>query len=311
MPDCASSVKRSPQKARPMREFDYLEPSSIAEASEMLASYAENCRMMAGGTALMLALRQRMVTPMHVVSLRNIRELRGITYDDKLGLRIGALTRHSELAGSALARTHFPMLADMASRLANPQVRNQGTIGGNLCYADPATDPPSCLMALDAEVVLSSAKGSRILKVEDFVLDYFLTALAADELVSEIRVPPSSFNAGYHARFLRTAAEHRPLVNLAVAAKKIGDVFEEVRLVAGASTAKPTRLKNGRKLPEGQISHCRESPTRQPTSVRLEVDPISDLRGDGEFRRKMLRVVARRTIEQLFGLSEDARKNVA
>ena len=74
------------------------------------------------------------------------------------------------------------MLADMASRLANPQVRNQGTIGGNLCYADPATDPPSCLMALDAEVVLSSAKGSRILKVEDFILDYFSTALAADEL---------------------------------------------------------------------------------------------------------------------------------
>ena len=103
--------------------------------------------------------------------------LRGITYDDKLGLRIGALTLHSELARSPLVRTHFPMLADMASRLANPQVRNQGTIGGNLCYADPATDPPSCLMALDAEVVLSSAKGSRILKIEDFVLDYFVTAL--------------------------------------------------------------------------------------------------------------------------------------
>jgi carbon-monoxide dehydrogenase medium subunit len=293
-----------------MREFDYLEPDSIAEASEMLAAHADNCRMMAGGTALMLALRQRMVSPTHVISLRNIRELRGIIYERTLGLRIGALTRHSELAGSALARTHFPMLADMASRLANPQVRNQGTIGGNLCYADPATDPPSCLMALGAEVVLSSAKGQRVLKIEDFVLDYFVTALGADELVSEIRVPPSSFNAGYHARFLRTAAEHRPLVNLAVTMKRNGDLCEEVRLVAGASTAKPTRLKQAENYLKGKSVNPRIAAEAADIGAS-EIDPISDIRGDGEFRRDMLRVVARRTISQLFGLAEGAEKNVA
>jgi carbon-monoxide dehydrogenase medium subunit len=293
-----------------MREFDYLEPASISEASEMLAAHADNCRMMAGGTALMLALRQRMVTPTHVISLQGIRELRGITYDDKLGLRIGALTKHSELAASALARKHVPMLADMASRLANPQVRNQGSIGGNLCYADPATDPPSCLMALGAEVVLRSAKGSRILKVEAFVLDYFVTALAAEELVSEIRVPPSSFNAGYHARFLRTAAEHRPLVNLAVATKKNGDICEEVHLVAGASTAKPTRLRKAEGYLKGKSITSRVSAEAADIGAS-EIEPISDLRGDGEFRRSMLRVVARRTIRKLFGLSEGTEKNVA
>jgi len=293
-----------------MREFDYLEPASIAEASEMLVAHAENCRLMAGGTALMLALRQRMISPTHVISLRNIRELHGITYDDKLGLRIGALTRHAQLAHSPLAHKHFPMLADMASRLANPQVRNQGTIGGNLCYADPATDPPSCLMALGAKIVLRSAKGSRILEVEDFVLDYFLTALAPDELVCEIRVPPSSFDAGYHARFLRTAAEHRPLVNLAVAAKKTGDVCEQVRLVAGASTAKPTRLKNAESYLSGKSVTAQVAAEAADIGAS-EVDPISDLRGDREFRREMLRVVARRTIKELFGVSDDARKNVA
>ena len=293
-----------------MREFDYLEPNSIAEASEMLTTHAENCRMMAGGTALMLALRQRMTSPTHVVSLRNIRELRGITYDDEFGLRIGALTLHAELARSPLAREHFPMLADMASRLANPQVRNQGTIGGNLCYADPATDPPSCLIALGAEVVLRSAKGSRILKVEDFVLDYFLTALAPDELVSEIRVPPSSFDVGYHARFLRTAAEHRPLVNLAIAAKKSGDVCNDVRLVAGALTAKPTRLKNAESYLKNKSVTARTAAEAADIGAS-EVNPISDIRGDGEFRREMLRVVARRTIAKLFGFSEDTKKNVA
>jgi carbon-monoxide dehydrogenase medium subunit len=293
-----------------VREFDYLEPSSIAEASEMLAAHGDNCRMIAGGTALMLALRQRMIAPTHVISLRNIRELRGITYDDKLGLRIGALTKHAELARSPLARAHFPMLADMASRLANPQVRNQGTIGGNLCYADPATDPPSCLTALGADVVLSSAKGHRVVKIEDFVLDYFVTALAADELVSEIRVPPSSFDAGYHARFLRTAAEHRPLVNLAMVARKRGDVCEEARLVAGASSAKPTRLRNA----EDHLKGKAVTPHLAAEAAELgasEIDPISDIRGEGEFRREMLRVVTRRTVMDLFGLADKAEKNVA
>lgn len=310
MPDCASSGNPPARKVVRMRDFDYLEPISIAEASQMLTAHAENCRMMAGGTALMLALRQRMISPTHIISLRNIRELRGITYDDKLGLRIGALTLHAELARSALVRTHFPMLADMASRLANPQVRNQGTIGGNLCYGDPATDPPSCLIALDAEVVLRNAKGNRVLKVEDFILDYFATALGPDELVSEIRVPPPQFNVGYHARFLRTAAEHRPLVNLAIAAKKSGDICEDVRLVAGASTARPTRLKMAENYLKGKtiLAHVASEAADIAAS---EIEPISDLRGEGEFRREMLRVVVRRNLSQLFGRSEDAEKNVA
>jgi aerobic carbon-monoxide dehydrogenase medium subunit len=137
-----------------MRDFDFLEPQSIMEASEMIASFGDRCRILAGGTALILVLRQRLVSPSHIVSLAKIRELRGITYDPLEGLRIGALTVHTDIARSPLVRQHFPMLADMASRLANPQVRNQGTLGGNLCFGDPATDPPSCLIALDAQVVM-------------------------------------------------------------------------------------------------------------------------------------------------------------
>jgi carbon-monoxide dehydrogenase medium subunit len=293
-----------------MREFDYLEPATIAEASEMAAAHADNCRMMAGGTALMLALRQRMIAPTHVIALQNLQELRGITHSDTNGLRIGALTKHSELAASPLARAHFPMLADMASRLANPQVRNQGTLGGNLCYADPATDPASCLIALDAEIVLSSKRGNRVLKVEDFILDFFTTALKTDELVSEIRVRPSDFNAGYHARFMRTAAEHRPLVNLAVGVKKNDGACEDVRMVAGASTAKPTRLRKAEDYLKGKSVTSRVA-TDAAEIAASEIDPISDNRGSSDFRREMLRVVARRTIEQLFGAREGAEKQVA
>lgn len=292
-----------------MKDFDYLEPQSIAEACEMMLAHPGSS-MMAGGTALMLALRQRMVTPSHVISLRGIRELRGITYTPTEGLRIGALALHADVARSPLVRQHAPMLADMASRLANPQVRNQGTIGGNLCYGDPATDPPSCLLALNADVVLRSANSMRVLKVDEFAIDYFVTALAPSEVVSEIRIPPSEFNVGYHARFLRTAAEHRPLVNFAISLRKQGDACEDVRMVIGASTRVPVRLRKAEDLVKGKTVTARLAADAAEQGA-AEIDPISDLRGDGEFRRDMARVVIRRTIEDLFALAGPATTSAA
>jgi carbon-monoxide dehydrogenase medium subunit len=293
-----------------MYDFDYLEPDSIAEASEMSLAHQGSCSLMAGGTALMLALRQRMVTPSHVISLRGIRDLRGITYTPTEGLRIGALALHADVARSPLVRQHAPMLADAAARLANPQVRNQGTIGGNLCYGDPATDPPSCLLALNADVVLSSARRIRILKIDEFARDYFVTALEPGELLSEIRIPSSTFNAGYHARFLRTAAEHRPLVNFAVSLRKQGDTCDDVRMVVGASTRVPTRLHKAEGIIRGKTVTARLAADVADLAAS-EIDPISDIRGNSNFRRDMARVVVRRTIEDLFTLSASASTSAA
>jgi carbon-monoxide dehydrogenase medium subunit len=266
--------------------------------------------MMSGGTALMLALRQRMVTPAHIVSIRDLRALRGIAVDPHFGLRIGAASVHTEVARSAAVREGWPMLADMASRLANPQVRNQGTIGGNLCYADPATDPPSCLMALDAQVVLSSSRGDRLMSIEEFVVDYYTTALEADELVSEIRVPHSVFNTGYHARFLRTAAEHRPMVNLSMAAKREGDVCLDARLVVGASVVTPTRIRAAEAALQGKVVTPKLA-AEAAEIVASEIEPISDIRGSDIYRRDMVRVLARRTIERLFDTAVSIEKGVA
>ena len=286
-----------------MRDFGYLEPGTVAEASGMLAEHGETCRVLAGGTALLLALRQRMIAPSHLVSLRRVHSLRGITFADGV-LRIGASMLHAEIARSRLVRDHAPMLADMAGRLANPQVRNQGTIGGNLCYADPATDPPSCLIALGAHVVLESAHGQRLVEADRFVTDYFTTVLAPDELVTEIRVPTSPERTGYHARFLRTAAEHRPLVNLAVSVHREADACRDIRVVVGAATAVPTRLRKAEALLNGRTISTRLIAEAAELSA-AEIEPISDLRGDGPFRRDMVRVLARRTIENLFGLGDD------
>jgi carbon-monoxide dehydrogenase medium subunit len=293
-----------------MRDFDFLEPQSIMEASEMIASFGDRCRILAGGTALILVLRQRLVSPSHIVSLAKIRELRGITYDPLEGLRIGALTVHTDIARSPLVRQHFPMLADMASRLANPQVRNQGTLGGNLCFGDPATDPPSCLIALDAQVVLRTANGSRVLKLDEFIVDYYATALQPGEILSEVRVPTNTFNAGYHARFLKTAAEHRPLVNLALSAHRDHDHCQDVRMVVGAATARPMRLAQAEAVLRGKVI-TRDAAIAAAELAAAEVEPISDTRGNASYRRDMIRVVAHRTIEDVFDIGQRPEKTAA
>lgn len=281
-----------------MREFEFLEPTSVQDACKMLADYQDVCRMIAGGTALMLAMRQRMLTPKYLVSLGKLRKLRGVSYDEQRGLRIGALTLHAEIARSGLIREKFPMLAEMASHVANPQVRNQGTIGGNLCYADPATDPPSCLLALDARVVLEGVGRQRELSIEEFLIDYYTTALETDEMVTAIIVPPATFTAGRHVRHLRTAAEHRPLVNVAMTVRQAGLVCEEVRIVVGASTPVPTRGRRCESFLCGQAVSP-EIIAEAASILAGEINPISDFRGTDEYRREIVKVVGRRTLGDL------------
>ncbi|MGO4578941.1 xanthine dehydrogenase family protein subunit M [Cupriavidus sp. 2TAF22] len=288
-----------------MRDFEFLEPGSVQEASRMLADLGDQCRVMAGGTALMLGMRQRMVTPSHVVSLGRLDALRQIDYDPRGGLRIGALALHAQVARSPLVQAHYPMLASMAARVANPQVRNQGTLGGNLCYADPATDPPGCLMALQAQVVLAGSRGERVLEMEDFLVDYYTTALAPDELVTEIRVPAPAPDAhGHYARFLRTAAEHRPLASVALLARRAGATCVEARLTVGASTPVPARLRRAEAFLAGKTV-TPEVAAEAADIVAADIEPVSDLRGDAHYRREMVRVVARRSIATLFGLATD------
>src|SRR5690606_38835570 len=199
-------------------------------------------------------------------------------------------------------RQHAPVLASMAARVANPQVRNQGTIGGNLCYADPSTDPPGCLMALNAQVVLGSARGERVLSLEALLVDYYVTALEPDEIVLEIRVPPlAAGTEGVYSRFLRTAAEHRPLASVALVARREGALCREARIAVGASTPIPTRLRRAEAFLEGR-SITPEVAVEAADMVAEDIEPVSDLRGSADFRRGMVRAVARRTVAELFGL---------
>lgn len=285
-----------------MREFKFLQPATVTEASRMLADLGEECRLMAGGTALMLVLRQRMLSPAYIVSADKLATLRGISLDATGGLRLGSLSRHCDIARSPLVQKHFPVLASMAARVANPQVRNQGTLGGNLCYGDPSTDPPGCLMALDAQVVLASARGERVLPIEQFLVDYFTTAIEPDEVMVEVRVPPPTTGmAGLYTRFKRTAAEHRPLASVSLVVRQDGARCLEARLVVGASVPVPRRLARAEEFLSGKTVTA-DVAQQAADIVAADIEPISDLRGSDDYRREMVRVSARRTIERLFGL---------
>jgi carbon-monoxide dehydrogenase medium subunit len=289
-----------------MRDFNYLEPTSVEEASRLLAELEdEEVRLIAGGTALILTLRQRMLRPEHLVSLARIDRLRGIDYDPAKGLRIGALERHADIASSGLVRQHYPVLAAMAGQVANPQVRNQGTLGGNLCYGDPSTDPPSCLLALDASVVLGSTRGERTMPLSEFLVDFFENALEPDELLLEVRVPPLPAGAaGVYSRFLRTAAEHRPLVSVALVAARSGAHCSMARLAVGASTPVPVRVPRA----EAYLTGRDVTPAIAAEAadiVAQDIQVMSDSRGSEEYRRAMVRAVVRRAICELFELSID------
>jgi carbon-monoxide dehydrogenase medium subunit len=195
----------------------------------------------------------------------------------------------------------------MAAHLANPQIRNQGTLGGNLCYADPATDPATCLLALDAEVEVGSRRGTRRIGMGDFFVDYYTTALEPDELVIAVHVPPAAPGAlGHYTRFLRTPAEHRPLVNVAVAAVRDSRdaPCREVRIAVGASVPIPTRVPRAEAALEGHVP-TRAAAQAASDAAAEDIFAVSDARGDEAYRRAMVRVVVRRSLIALFGMGEE------
>lgn len=287
-----------------MLPFDVASPTTLAEALNLLDQHDEEACIFAGGTALVIAMRQRMIAPRIVVSLGRLHDLAEIRFSASEGLHIGALARHADIARAAPVRAHYPVLAQLFSTLANPQVRNQGTIGGNLCYADPATDPPSCLLALGAEVIIAGRMGQRRLPLGAFLVDFFSTALEPGEILAGIRIPPPPPGArALYRRHLRTPAEHRPVANVALSLRlaEEGRIWQDVRLTVGAA------------IPVARhFTSVAEALTGRPITLALAseaaalvaegLEPISDQRAEAAFRTSMVRATVRRIVAEAAGL---------
>lgn len=288
-----------------MRDFDFLEPSSVDEAISMLAQSGEDARLYAGGTALLLAMRQRLSTPSAVVYLGSVPGLDKIEFDEVRGLRIGALACHASVASHPAIAVRYPFLGKMAGQVANPQIRNMGTLGGNLCYGDPSTDPPTCLLSLKAWVTLRGPSGERTLGLDEFYLDYFVTALQPAEVLMEIHVPPPPPDlVGAYVRFLKTPAEHRPLLGVGVTARYDGGICRDVAIAIGASVPVPTRARNAEQFLEGkQIT--RAALEECGAIAAAEISPMSDFAGSADYRRQIAEVVVRRTAGRAFRIDMD------
>jgi carbon-monoxide dehydrogenase medium subunit len=212
------------------RNFRYVRPASLQEAYRMLADAGGEAVPIAGGQSLLAGLNMRLSSPKVLVDIGNLAELTGQSYADGM-VRLGALTRHRDLLSSAIVRAHLPLLAEAAPHIGHIAIRNRGTIGGSLAYADPAAELPACAVALGATLVLGSAKGERQVKAEDFFKGLFETDLRAGELIVEVKFPevPTGTSTGF-AELSRRHGDFALVGVAALAVLRAGEI-ESARIV--------------------------------------------------------------------------------
>jgi len=285
-----------------VHDFEFHTPSSLNEAFALLERHGDTARAMAGGTALVVLMKQSLVNPDHVVSLERVPGL-GAIHVESDGLHIGGLVRHYDLEYSPHARAFAPFLSDVYSRVATVKIRNMATVGGGLAHADPAQDPPPGLIALDATVRLRSRAGERVLPVGELFTDYYETAIRSGEILTEVIVPrPGAAAKFVYLKFLPRTQDDYATVSVAARAEMDGGVCRNVRVALGAAGPTPIRARAVEQALEGKaVSSALVRSAAE--AVLTEVDPLDDFRGTSAYKRDMAAVFTRRALEQVLGLA--------
>lgn len=290
-----------------IRDFEYFVPKTLKEALTLLDRYRDECKVIAGGQSLLTLMKQRLVTPKYLIDIKRLSGMDYIRYDAKEGLRIGALTPHRAIEKSPLIQDKFTVLAEMEHRVASIQTRNWGTIGGDLCHADPAGDPAPVLIVLNAVLKLASLKGERTLSVEEFSLDYFETALEPDELLTEIQVPLVPPRTGTAYTKFNVIEGDMAIVGTAVSVT-LGEgdtICSDVRIALGAAAPTPIRAKQaegvlrGRKITDALLEKAGQA-------ASAEAEPISDIHASEEYRRELIKVLVKRVGKQALARAKRA-----
>ncbi len=280
-----------------MVKFDYFEPESLQEAWALLEKHGDDARLIAGGTGLLIMMRQHLLMPRIVVSLEKIPDFGRIVFDDQEGLRIGAGARHRDIELSPLVKRHYPLLHETFRKVAQPRIRNMGTIGGNLAAGDPLTDPGASLIALDAQVTLAGTEGQRTLPLEEFFVDYYETALKPGEILTEIHVPPSKRPGWSHIKFTPRSVEDFATVGVALTLSMQNGSCEDVRLALNSVASTILRAKGAEEVLRGK--EITEAALRELGEVAsTEVDPMDDNRGSSEYKRELVKVLVCRAARE-------------
>jgi len=285
-----------------VNDFAFHAPTSLKEAADLLAQYDGEGKIMSGGTALILLLKQSLVQPDHLISLHRVPEARGIEVKDGV-LHIGGLVTQREAEQSAVVREATPLLANAYSRVATVRIRNAATVGGGLAQADPAQDPPASLLVLNASVKVMSSSGERVIPIEDWFVDYYETSIAEDEIVTELLVPVQPKDLGWtYIKYLPRTEDDYATVAVAALGKAENGKITEARVGLGAVAATALRASD---LEAALVGADAKLDVLKDASQGIAdiVDPTSDPRGSADYKRDMAVVFARRALEQVLGVA--------
>lgn len=274
--------------------FDYHAPRSVAEAIGLLGSLGPDAKLLAGGHSLLPMMKLRFAQPSHLIDLNRIAELRGVC-EEGSEVVIGAMTSENELIANPILRAKLPLLAEAPKLIADPQVRNRGTIGGDIAHGDPANDHPALSIAVDASFVLQGPQGTRQVKAEDFYLGTYMTALAEDEILVAIRVPAFAAGTGWAYEKLKRKTGDWATAGAAVVMRMAGGAVTHARIAL--TNVGPTALRAtaaeaaliGRPLTDATIDAAAQA-------ARAICDPAEDLRGDRDYKTAMAGQMVKRAI---------------
>jgi aerobic carbon-monoxide dehydrogenase medium subunit len=274
--------------------FEYHAPRSVGEAIGLLGTLGSDAKLLAGGHSLLPMMKLRFAQPTHLIDLNRIAALRGVREDGNT-IVIGAMTTESELISSAVLRARVPLLAEAARQIADPQVRNRGTIGGDIAHGDPGNDHPAVAIALDATLVLQGPKGQRSVRADGFFHGTYMTDLAEDEILVEIRVPAFGPKTGSAYEKLKRKTGDWATAAAAVVMRIDGGVVSHVRI--GLTNVAPTALRAsdaeaallGQPLSEATIAAA-------TAKAMALCDPAEDLRGDRDYKTAMAGQMLRRAL---------------
>jgi len=276
--------------------FGYVAARSVEEALQLLTKHGDDAKLLAGGHSLIPAMKLRLASPRYLIDLGSVPGLRGVHINGE-SLVIGALTVYADIAASDLVRKQLPGLADAASMIGDVQVRNRGTVGGSVAHADPAADLPVILTALNASFVLQSASGNRTVGAQDFFIDFYTTTIAANEVLTEIRVPLPPSGAGTAYAKLPHPASGYVVVSAGVLIhRQPSGQCESARIAIGGMGGNPIRATAMEAALQGEPL-TPEVIARAAAKAADGTDPDDDSYASADYKRQVATVYARRAIE--------------
>jgi len=279
-----------------MKNFEYLEPSTIGEACTLLKQHRGEAKVFAGGAHLTILMKQGFYEPQVLVNIKKIPELRGVTFNPQEGLVVGALTTHHEIETSPLVRERLAILAEAEKEVANIRVRNMGTVGGNLASGEPLTDLAQIFIALDGKATIAGPDGQRTIPVEELFVDFYQTSLAQDEILTQVIIPPMPARSGIeYLRFSSSSVVDKPAVGVAVrvSLEAERESCRTVRVVLGCVGATPVRARKAEATLAGKTLTA-ELAEETAAIAAQECSPTSDLRGSEPYKRGIVRTLVRR-----------------